>query len=159
MIRGSLANDLRDLRTNDLPRFFDREADAGRRMLQREVRALTPVGRRIDQKTGADLGPSGALRASVTLLPVRRLPGRIVTGVKSDKSYASDVEYGTKAHVIEGNKYLRFWSQGQMRIRRRVNHPGQEAKFMFLLGAEETDRLYEQDANPRLARLLRGSMR
>lgn len=158
MVRGSLAADIRALRRK-LPGHFADQADKASELIRDEVRDRTPVGTRIDQRTGAVLGPSGALRRSVRPLPtVRVAHDTWVCGAYSTKSYVEHVEYGTRAHIIEGNLYLRFWSNGNMVIRRRVNHPGMRGHHMFALGLAEAAAKWPVGADTRLQAFLTRTM-
>jgi hypothetical protein len=149
-IKGSVAGDLGRL-AQRLPVFFDGEARRARRVLRDEIQDRTPVGRRVDPDTGRDLGPSGRLRRSVRVMPVRRIGReRWVTGAESNEDHASHVEFGTRRHVIQGNLHLRYWSNGQLHFHQRVNHPGAPGVFMFLRGAQAAEKIWAQNADRQL---------
>jgi hypothetical protein len=150
MIRGSAHGELVALKKKT-PQFFAKEADRASRLVRNEVRDLTPIGTRVDQRTGQVLGPSGRLKRSIRPIPVRRTsPTTWTTGAFTTVEYAHFVEHGTKPHVIEGATALRFWSQGQLRIRKRVNHPGAPGHFMFARGALNARAKFMVGADARL---------
>jgi hypothetical protein len=155
MIRGSLADGIADFRRTSSA-YMREEAEELREEMRVQIRRRTPIGSRIDVNTGVDLGPSGALRRSVNDMPIRRVGADTWRGgVESRLDYASHVEYGTRRHIIEGNRYLRFWVGRRMVIRRRVQHPGMDGAFMFLEGSRVAEARWETAANRRLSRELR----
>jgi hypothetical protein len=152
MIRGSLVLELRTLR-GVLPHFFEAEARRASVDMAVEVRKRTPIGRIIDQRTGADLGPNGDLRRSVLpMVPVKLGNDQWSSGAYSDLYYAPYVEYGTRPHAIVASpgKVLHFWSGGVSVFAGRVLHPGFFGKHMFLQGALAMERKYARDADYRL---------
>lgn len=155
MIRGSLALELRTFQ-GVLPKFYEAEARRASIDMAVEVRKRTPVGRIIDQRTGQDLGPDGALRDSVLPMTPVKEAGGWRSGAYSDLYYAPFVEYGTRPHPIVAGpgRTLHFWSGGQSVFAKRVMHPGFFGKHMFLQGALAMERRYARDANYRLQSLM-----
>jgi hypothetical protein len=150
MLRGSVSGQLRAVK-GGLPGHIAREASRASGIIRDEVRDRTPVGRVIDQRTGADLGPSGKLKRSIRPLPVvRTSQDTWLTGAYSRLDYASHVEYGTRKHVIKGRPYLAFWDNGRLVVTKRVMHPGNWGHHMFLLGALEAEAIWLSTANTRL---------
>lgn len=153
-VSGSLSAEMQSLRTQ-LPSFLLSEADRASGLMRDQVRDRTPIGRIVNPQTGLDLGPSGKLRRSIRPLPVMRIGAdRWLTGAYSRVSYASFVEDGTRAHVIDGNQNLRFWSQGQLFYRKQVKHPGAPGQHMFLRGALAAEVLWQGGADTRLQNFL-----
>jgi hypothetical protein len=156
LIRGSIAAELRSIQRK-LPKFLEQQASYAGSMIQTEVKRLTPVGRTVDPVTGADLGPSGKLKASIKVKKVAIVPpDRFISGAESDLPYASHVEYGTRRHIIEPRtaKALRFWDAGQLAFARRVNHPGTQGHHMFSRGLQVAERRYQSVGNAKLQSFL-----
>ena len=153
-IKGSIAADLERQRAG-LDAFLHNEAEHAGDLVADRVAAHTPVGRRIDPVTGHDLGPSGALKADTHALPVTGSRGTYRTGAAQDLDYASDVEYGTRAHIISGTP-LRFWNHGQLIFARHVSHPSVPGHHMFAIGLAEADQRFAQESERRLQEFLRG---
>lgn len=155
-IRGSLRLVV-DRQRRDLDAFLHDEALEASRLTRREVRARTPIGTRFDPRTGVPLGPSGDLRDSVDeIMPFKSASDVWVGGAESELDYASHVEFGTRAHIIRayGDGWLRFWSAGQIRFAKQVNHPGAPGHFMFQRGLYAAYLQHRAGADGRLQRFL-----
>jgi len=71
--------------------------------------------------------------------------------------YAPYVEFGTRPHVIRprpGRKALRFFSNGEAIIRRRVKHPGTKPRPFFFADFESRKRSLLQAARETVAEVL-----
>jgi len=96
--------------------------------VQREAVRLVPVKR-------------GNLKRTIRPDKIGSYEGRILVGGQNDVDYASDIEYGTKAHTIEpvNATILRFKVGGQIVWAKKVNHPGTAAQ-PFMAPAAESQR-------------------
>lgn len=117
------------------------EVAANARMTQALQQSAQLVADRAKQDHGYT-DRTGALTASVRAGQVR---GTFASGLKVDMlagargvTYASHVEFGTKAHVIAARrrKSLRFVQGGQTRFAKKVRHPG-TPEFRFMRNALE----------------------
>jgi hypothetical protein len=152
-VRGSIASDVRAIQ-RDMPKWLAKEAKIASDISVEEVRRRTPIGRIIDPETGHDLGPSGKLWHSISpIKPHYIAPGVLETGAYSDNEVANMVEEGTRAHPIPmpgRHTVLRFWSEGRLYYRSRVNHPGTRGAHMFARGIVAAERRYAVGAERRL---------
>lgn len=152
------------------------QAQAGRagEIVRNEVRDLTPVGRIIDPEDGSDLGPSGELKAGWYTLPVIvvREPRRMVAadvstrvfraGAGNDVDHALPVNNGSRRHIIRGRinpktgrrRVLRFWTDGQIRFAKSVNHPGAPGVHMAERGLAAADARWRVEGESRLRAFL-----
>ena len=154
--KGSLTAKL-DVFDQRFPEFWAQEARNFSSDLVREVRALTPVGVKVDKKTGVPVGPSGDLKKSIRPVPARGSKWSWTVGVWSAKDYARHVEYGTKAHIIQAQAghYLRFWASGSVQFAKRVKHPGTQGHFMFLRGSRIAETQWKGSSRARLNQFMR----
>lgn len=141
--------------SRQFPSFLRDEARHVGELTTREVASRTPVGRRVDQNTGADLGPSGRARRSWKPIPPRRIADGYESGASSGVAYVPELENGAPAHIIpQGGRaagvWLRFWSHGELRFAREVHHPGMRGHFMMERGLREAERRYQSEADRRL---------
>ena len=160
----SLVSTLKALR-QELPETLLKEANEIGDMLRDRVAFHTPVAKRIEPDTGRPLGESGHLKRSWRKVPAKREgEDRYSTGVETKVDYATYVNDGTRAHIIEPKAErrahnrqaaLRFWSNGELLFRRRVHHPGTRGRFMVQRGAMDVEREYPQRAEARFRILAR----
>lgn len=132
-----------------------------------EVAKLTPVGRIIDA-TGRDHGASGhAKRSWKPIEPRRKRTGSEITwesGTWSDVDYVPALETGARRHIIPrggsaAGIVLHFFSKGQERYARSVNHPGMLGVHMMERGLRAAERDYARVADQRYQRFLDGQLR
>jgi hypothetical protein len=137
----------------ELPAFHYAEARRFTRMLTQNIAERTPIGRKIDPRTGEDLGPSGNARRGWRQRPVRREGDVYIAGSYNRVSYAGDLNYGTRWHYIVPKRahVLRFFPAPPAHaFARRVRHPGTTGAFMMERGVRETERVYASEAEMRL---------
>jgi hypothetical protein len=145
----------------ELPPMWEKAALKASAISVEEVRKLTPRGHKINKETGVDEGPSDELRDSVK--PIKPTKGRSIrrggittywtAGAYSDDPVAGWVERGTRAHPIPragSSTLLRFWSDRQLYIRKRANHPGMLGVHMFARGAVRAEKRIADDVETRL---------
>lgn len=112
----------------NIPGYLRKQAEENAQELVEEIRSFTPM-------------KTGEMRKRITPGPVRRhgVLRRFSVEITGHHPRTSEIEYGTRWHVIEpkpGNKALSFfWSKtGKREIFRRVDHPGNVGHHMFSKG-------------------------
>jgi hypothetical protein len=146
-----------DRQLKGLPGFMRREAAHAGELTTRHVAQLTPIGKQIDPATGDHTGGySGKLRKSWRTMTVRVEGTSYTSGTSSSVSYAGIVDGGARAHVIEGNRYLRFFTHGELLVRERVHHPGFRGIHMTIRGLNAAEREFLEGAGERYQRFLDG---